>query len=184
MTLDSSAYSDRLVIYPSRIKTLLVLLGAAAFVVACIWIGSPGIARRVAPWEVFIASYIGVPFFAACGLYALYRLIWRRPALEIDSTGITDAASALGAGHLTWPEVDHIVLYKFYGQLMLGIHPKDPDSILSRLHPVRRSLLKLNNGLGCAPLNIPQVILPMKLSELAELLHARYGVRIEVMPDP
>jgi hypothetical protein len=179
MTLYTSGRSDRLVIYPSRIKMLLVLLGAIAFVVMSIWIATPDIARIVAPWEVFIASYIGVPFFAACGLYAIYRLVWRRPALEIDSTGITDAASALGAGYLSWSEVGRVVLYKFQGQSMLGIFPKDLESFLSRRHPIRRRLIRLNLDLGCAPLNIPQVTLRMKLSELAELIHARYGVPIE-----
>jgi hypothetical protein len=158
---------------------LLILLGSVAFVVIGIWIGTPGIARGVATWKVVIASYIGIPFFASCGLYATYRLARRRPAVEIDSTGITDAASALGAGHLSWPEVDRVVLYKYSGQSMLGIVPRDLDTFLSRQHPVRRSLIKLNLALGCAPMNIPQVVLHMKLSELAELLHARYGVRVE-----
>jgi hypothetical protein len=62
---------------------------------------------------------------------------------------------------------------------MLGIVPKDLETFLSRRHPVRRSLVRLNLALGCAPLNIPQVLLRVKVSELAELLHARYGVRVE-----
>lgn len=179
MTPDSIPNPDRLVIYPSRAKAALVLLGAIAFVVAGIWIATPGIARRVPIWDVIIASYIGVPFFATCGLYAAYRLVFRRPALEIDSTGIMDEASALGAGRLNWEEVDRVVLYVYYRQSMLGIIPKDLETYLSRQDPVRRSLIKANLALGCAPVNIPQVLLRMKLSDLAELLHARYGVRVE-----
>lgn len=179
MTLYTSERTDRLVIYPSRTKMLLVLLGAIAFVVAGVWIASPAIARLVLPWELFIASYVGVPFFGACGLYAAYRLVRRRPALEIDSTGISDTASALGVGYLGWDEVGRVVLYKIQGQSMLGIFPKDLESVLSRQHPLRRKLLKLNLALGYAPVNIPQVVLRMKLSELAELLRTRFGVRVE-----
>jgi hypothetical protein len=179
MTPDSSERSDRLVIYPSRLKTLLVLVGAIAFVVVGIWIATPGVARGVAVWKVVIASYVGVPFFTACGLYAAYRLARHRPAVEIDSTGITDAASALGAGRLTWDEVDHVVLYKYSGQSMLGIVPRDLDIFLSRQHAVRRFLTKLNLALGCAPVNVPQVALRMNVAELADLLHTRYGVRVE-----
>jgi hypothetical protein len=102
MTPDSSTDPNRVVIYPSRAKMLLVLLGSIAFVVIGVWIGTPGVARGLAIWKVVVASYIGVPCFAACGLYAAYRLAIRRPALEIDSTGITDAASAVGAGRLSW----------------------------------------------------------------------------------
>jgi hypothetical protein len=144
-----------------------------------LWIATPEVAQRVATWKVIVSSYVGVPFFGACALYSAYRLAHRRPAIEIDSTGITDAASALGAGRLSWDDVDHVVLYRYSGQLMLGIIPTDLDNFLSRQQLIRRTLTKLNLALGCAPVNIPQVALPMRLTELAGLLHTRYGVRVE-----
>jgi hypothetical protein len=176
---DSSAHSDRLVIYLSRAKMLLVLLGAIAFVVAGLWIGTSDMTRGVPIWDVVIATYVGVPFFGACGLYAAYRLVIRRPALEIDWMGITDRASALGVGRLSWDEVDHLVLYKIQGQAMLGIIPRNLDLILNRQNAFRRFATKLNLSWGFAPINVPQVGLHMKLAELANLLHTRYGVRVE-----
>src|SRR5262245_38170615 len=107
MMPESSVHTDRLLIYPSRVKTFLVLLGSIVFVVLGVWIAESGIARGPAALEGFIASYVGIPFFSACGLYAAYRLLRRRPALEIDWMGITDAASALGVGRLSWEEIDH-----------------------------------------------------------------------------
>lgn len=176
---DSSTRADRLVIYPSRAKMSLVLLGAIAFVVAGLWIGTSDMTRGVPIWDVVIATYLGAPFFAACGLYAAYRLVIRRPALEIDWMGITDRASALGAGRLSWDEVDHLVLYKIRGQAMLGIVPRNLDLILNRQNPVQRFAAKLNLAWGFEPINVPQVGLRMKLAELASLLHTRYGVRVE-----
>ena len=167
---------DRIVIYPSRGKTALVLLGAIGFVVVCAWLLSLGV-RRVGV-EGLVASLVGVPFFGVCGLYAAYRLVHRRPAVEIDRMGIVDGASALGVGRLLWDEVDHVQLYEFWGQPMLGIIPRELELFLSRQHPLRRSITKLNLRLGFAPVNVPQVILPMKLAELADLLRARYGVRV------
>jgi len=143
------------------------------------WIGTPGVAKGLAIWKVVVASYVGVPFFAACGLYAAYRLAIRRPAVEIDSKGITDAASAVGAGRLSWDEVDHIVLYKYSGQSMLGVVPRNLDNFLNRQRVVRRVLMKLNLTLGCAPINIPQAGLSIKVAELANLLHTQHGVRVE-----
>lgn len=176
---DSSTHFDRLVIYPSRVKMSFVLLGASVFVALGIWIGTLGAAGVVPIWDLVIATYFGVPFFTACGLYAAYRLVWRRPALVIDWTGITDTASALGAGHLNWDEVDHVMLYRIHEQLMLGIVPKDIGTLLNRQPSVRRSLTRLNLRMGFAPINVPQVALHMKLAELADLLHTRYGVRVE-----
>jgi hypothetical protein len=125
---------DRLVIYPSRAKTLLVLLGAIGFVALAVWIGTLGL------WslEALIAVCVGVPFFSACALYAMYRLVRNRPVLEIDWMGITDAASAFGAGRLYWSEVDHLLLYKIQGQSMLGIFPRDLDPILRRFGAFQR----------------------------------------------
>lgn len=179
MKSDSNTGSNRLVIYPSRAKMALVLLGSIAFVAIGVWIGTSDVARGLAIWKVVLASYVGVPFFAACGLYAAYRLVIRRPALEIDATGITDAASAVGAGRLSWDEVDHVVLYKYSGQAMLGIVPKNLDQFLNRQSPMRRSLTKFNMSLGCAPVNVPQVGVSMNLAELANLLHTRFGVRVK-----
>ncbi len=178
MMPDPSTDPNRVVIYQSRPKMSLVLLGSIAFVVIGVWIGTPNVARGLAVWEVVVASYVGVPFFAACGLYAAYRLAVRRPALEIDSMGITDTASAVGAGRLRWDEVDHVVVYKYSGQVMLGIVPKNLDIFLNRQPVVRRFLMKLNLALGCAPINVPQFGLRMGVLELAHLLHTRHGVRV------
>jgi len=172
-------YAERIVIYPSRLKATLVFLGAIAFVVLGIWIGSPGMRSRVSPLEVILGSYLGVPFFGACGLYALYRIVIRRPALEIDWTGITDTSSAISAGHLNWEEIDHVVLYRYHSQPMLGIVPKDLGGFLNRLGSIRRSMLQLNLRLGIAPINIAQVVLPMSVAELGDLIRTRYGVRVE-----
>ncbi|GAB4223392.1 MAG: hypothetical protein Kow0062_23420 [Acidobacteriota bacterium] len=179
MTLHSGADPNQVVIYPSRARMALVLLGSIVFVVIGVWRGTPGDAERPPIWVVIAGLYVGVPFFAACGLYAGYRLVCRRPALTIDSTGITETASALGAGRLTWEEVDYVVLYKFGGQSMLGIVPKNLEGFLSRQPGMRRFLIKINMALGCAPINVPQVGVSMRLSELAELLQTRHGVRVE-----
>lgn len=171
--------AHRLVVYPRRVKMALVLLGAIAFVVLGIWIATPGIAAKVAPWKVLLASYVGVPFFGACALYAAYRLVRHKPSIEIDATGIMDNASAVAVGHLGWDEIDYVKPYEYSGQSMLGIFPKDLDALLARQTAWRRSLMKMGLGMGAAPVNIPQAILPMTVEELAEILHSRHGVRVE-----
>lgn len=170
-----------IVIYPSRAKMALALLGSMALVAGGIWIGASGMAREIATERVILASYIGVPFFAVCGLYAAYRLAVRRPALVIDASGITDAASAAGAGHLRWDEIDRLVRYESSGQRMLGIVPRDLDGFLARQSVRRRWLARINTASGFAPLNIPQVGLSMPVDELAHILHTRYGVEVEEM---
>ena len=179
MPIETIEHPDRLVIYPSRRKAALVLLGAIVFVVLGLWIGSPGMRSRVSMVERMIATYIGVPFFAACGLYAAYRIVIRRPAVVVDPTGITDTSHPFGVGYLGWGDIDRVVLYRYQGQAMLGIYPKNLETLLSRLEGVRSKYIRANLALGCAPVNLAQVMLPMGLAELAALMHARYGVRVE-----
>lgn len=175
---ESRADPQRLQLYAGRTKLILILLGSIAFVVLGAWLGSCDISRRLELWQIVLGSYIGIPFFGACGLFAGYRLVRRRPALELDSIGMTDAASAVGAGRLRWEEVDHAVLYKYSGQAMLGIVPKDLDAVLLRQPAFRRFVMRSNLALGCPPINIPQSGLSMNLAELAELLRTRHGVRL------
>lgn len=179
MAVETIEHPDRLVIYPSRRKAILVLLGATAFVCLGLWIGSPGMSSRVSMIERVIATYIGVPFFGLCGLYAAYRIVVRRPAIVVDATGLTDTSHPFGVGYLSWDEIDRVVLYKYQGQGMLGIYPKNLDTLMSRLEGMRSKYMRANLALGCAPVNLAQVMLPMKLADLADLMRARYGVRAE-----
>ena len=170
---------EALIVYPSRTKMVLLLLGALGFVAAGLWIATPSISARIATWKVVVAVYVGVPFFGACGLYAANRLIRRRPALIADRSGLMDAASVVGAGHLRWDEIDFVVPYEFSGQAMLGVVPQDLESLLARQNWVRKRPMKINVGMGATPVNIPQAILPMTVIELAETLHTAYDVRVE-----
>ena len=115
---------------------------------------------------------------AASGLYAVYRLAIRRPSLEFDSNGIT-APNVVGVGRLSWDEVDHVVLYNYYGQAMLGIVPRDFDGFVSRQRVIRRSLIKISLALGCTPISVPQVWLSVKLADLARRFETEYGMRVE-----
>jgi len=130
MKHDNAVDSDCLVVYPSRIKLGLILVGSLVFVALGVHIARVDEERGIDFWKVVVVSYLGVPFFAYCALFSAWRLLVRRPALVIDSSGITDAASAVGVGHVAWDEVDRLVLYNFRGQAMLGIFPRDMDSVL------------------------------------------------------
>lgn len=175
---DSSGAADHRVIYPSRLKMSLALLASLAFVGAGLWIGSKSMTSSVETWKVVVACYVGVPFFTGAAGYAAWRIVRQRPAVEVDATGITDTASALGAGHLAWDEVDGLVLYKFGGQWMLGIVVKDVDRMLARQNVFKRLLMRANMALGCPPVNIPQAGLRDRLAEFAAWLQAQHGVPV------
>jgi len=122
-----------------------------------------------------VAAYVGIPFFGACAAYALYRLFVVRPSVVVDDQGITDNATASGAGFIAWEEIDRIAVYTFNGQSLLGIYPKDLHLMLARKGWLKQTLIRLNRWPGLAPINIPQIVLPITVDELAKRITAAWA---------
>jgi hypothetical protein len=174
----SNTNTNTLVIYPSKIKATLVFLGAAGFVIFGMWFACSESRADASIKNVIMIIYIGIPFFSLCGLYAMFRLVRKTPALLIDSTGITDSASACSVGYLSWNEIDFLLRYEYRGQEMLGIFPKNLNVFLLQQNLIKRLIIKANLSLGCAPANIPQIMLPITIKELLIHLHTRHGVLV------
>jgi hypothetical protein len=168
---------DRIIVYPSRWKLVLLALGSLVFVFLCAlivlgWFGADF------SLLVLVAAYVGVPFFSLCFVYWAYRLLRRKPSLVVDERGIYDNASAIGAGWLGWEEIKEMYVFEYQGQTMLGIVPEDEEAILSRQSTLKRLIMRINTGvLGVESLiNIPQTALPISVEELlarAEQFRAR-----------
>jgi len=174
-------FSDRneLVIPASRAKLVGLLLGSAGFVLAGAWM------LTLAPTEGAVIATIGlasVVFFGLCGGYAIRRLVRPEPAVVINGEGILDNASALGVGLIRWEEIAELQEYEFQRQTFLGIVPKDLDRLLANQPAWKRSAIRANLALGTAPINIPQVVLPVRVSELLREIEQRYGDRYRCLP--
>lgn len=78
----------RLMIYPSRAKTALVLLAALVFVV----LGAALIAVREAPRV--LVGVVSVLFFGSVAVYSLNRLARPTPSVIVDATGVQDTTAA------------------------------------------------------------------------------------------
>jgi len=63
---------------------------------------------------------------------------------------------------------------------MLGIFPKDPQAIMARVGSAKAGYIKANLALGFAPVNIPQVVVPGRVEELAELIRTHWRPRESV----
>lgn len=119
-------------------------------------------------------------FFGAVAIYSAYRLLRWRPAVVIGPGGITDDASLLGVGHVPWSNVAFLAPYRFRGQAMLGVVPRDLDLVLEYLSWWKRLAVKCNLALGCAAVNLPQVTLPGTADDLAKLIASRFDVRVRL----
>jgi hypothetical protein len=107
------------------------------------------------------------------GGYAVRRIVRPEPAVVINSEGIFDNASALGVGRIRWDEIAQMREYTFKNQTFLGIVPKDLDRLLASQPFWKRRTIHLNVALGVDPINITQVVLPVRVSELLREIRQR-----------
>ncbi|MBO0721229.1 MAG: hypothetical protein J2P41_10420, partial [Blastocatellia bacterium] len=93
---------NELVIYPGKLKLVLIAFGALIFASGGIGIAIWQDELRIQTWKFIMASWVGIPFFIFCFSYACYRLFVPKPAVIVNNQGIFDNASALSAGLVSW----------------------------------------------------------------------------------
>jgi hypothetical protein len=152
------------VIYPSRLRVGLLFAGSALFVAGGVWLlRNPIRGDEAMGWLIGWASIV---FFGAVALFALSRLVSRKPAITIDRSGITDNASGLSAGFIPWSDIADAQVIRFQQQKFLGVSLRNPKDYLAKASPLKRTLMKANSSLVGFVINIPQISLPVPLEEL------------------
>ncbi|MDZ7918648.1 STM3941 family protein [Rhodoferax sp.] len=157
------------IIYPSRSRAFLNLLGsltllAAGSLMLLLPLKEIGITGKV-------IALLGVAFFGKTGLFALTRLFSNKPAVIIDSVGITDNASALAAGFIPWSDIVSAGIFTFQKQKFLGLSLRNPEEYLAKVSAFKRILMKTNSSWVGYLVTIPQVTLSMPVEELIAHVH-------------
>ena len=166
-----------IVIYENRVKLAALFFGAFLLDTACVLL----LARHPASMSAKTtgAAIVGIPFFGACGLFALCRLLWRKPAISIDNDGLTDHASGLSVGFIPWSDMtDARIFIRSFGssrQKFLGVALRNPNDYLAKCGPLTRILLRANKGLNGYIVNIPQTALSVQLDVV--VAHIQFYLR-------
>jgi len=160
---------DEIVVYHSRWKMILLALGALAFVLGAIPIIQGGISEGgYSLFMCLIMALADIVFFGICFVYACQILFRNTPALKINSEGIFDDASAVGAGFVGWDEIDSFHIGQVHLQSFVCIVPKDIEAFLQRQPVWKRYLMKSNVNLVGAPITISAMGLQMSLDDLVK----------------
>ena len=171
----ASSSAEELVVATNRTRLMSIAAGAAALVVAGGWLLS--IAGRMGPIEgrcVEAIGLVGIVFFGAGLIYASIRLVRPTPAVVVSRQGLLDRASAVSVGFIAWTEIKELREYRFMNQVLLGIVPRDLDALLARQPAWKRVFLRANLWLGVAPVNVPESMLSMRVSQLVQEIDARF----------
>jgi hypothetical protein len=160
---------NELVIYPKKGKMILYGIGSFLFVALGVLLIGIGLSERgVDSLKFLIIGGISTLFFGFCMIYWVKSMINLKPALIINSVGITDQSSFISPGLVKWEEIEDIDFVQFGGQTYLGLFTKDPYLIINRSSSLKRTLNKMNKGLLPSQVNIPVKILNCSVEELVE----------------
>lgn len=164
----------RLTAYPSRIRLMLLVLGAFGFVLLGAFLAYN---RSQGGRGSIIVGVIAIMFFGFCGIYGVIRLVAPKPALVLDDTGLYDNASALGAGFIGWDSIHDVVLVDFQKQPMISIVVTDPEAVLSHVSGLKRKAMRANIRLLGTPVNIPKTMVPLSLEQLEAEIRQNLDIR-------
>jgi hypothetical protein len=122
-----------------------------------------------------VVGTIGLGFCAIGAVFLLFRIQSSAPMLVIDAKGLTDNASATGAGLVPWNAITGADVITFVGQEMLIVHLADPEATLARCHWLARPLVRLNTRLVGSPVCLPLQSLAIERDTLLAAIRARLG---------
>ena len=163
--------SDEIVVPLHKGKTMAVALGSLAFVLTGIAMmaisGSHDGATRVYDVVVGLASIL---FFGLVFTYAASRLSSSSPTIVINARGITDNASAMGAGFVAWDEIASVHIGTTAGKRFLCLVPKDVPVFLARQPAWKRGAMEWNVSMVGAPITIAGTLTSISLDELQGLV--------------
>ncbi len=141
---------DKIVVYPSKLKMFglmaatIPLAGVSLLVM---------LSRNLSIFEKFF-GFVGVSFFGAGGIYALVRLIIKKPSLIVSDQDLTFQAGLLGTIILPWQDIEKVFPYGAVGQTTICVLPKDLAAFESKHNPITRRLMATGVKITGAPIGI------------------------------
>ena len=166
----SDALSE-LVIPLSKVKIILLLIGAVVFGLGSVWVWS--LADDQTRFNPLKMKAVAIANFSFCGLCAIYgycKVFDTRPGLIIDAQGIVDNSSAVGAGRIPWDDILALKLTEIAGQRFITILVAEPHRYAGRGNFLSRMLNAANTKMTGSPINISSNSLRIKLDDLDHVL--------------
>lgn len=168
---------EELIVRVPRARTVGLLVGCVAFVLAGLWIAGvfgegPGLWRIPGVFGSMLGG-LCVGVFGLAALLIAPRLV--RPVLVLDRAGFTDRASVAAVGQVHWSEVRDAGIVGHAAAQTLTMSLRDPEQVLARLSPsVRRRVEGQRRRTG-GEVNIPVRDLDIEPEALLARVNAHLG---------
>jgi hypothetical protein len=172
--------SEWIVLYPSLWKAFFVLLVSLAL--AAVGIALVPHLKELGVVRGIVVSCFLISLGAVSAVASVYRLVTRRPLLVINHEGLFVKSSPVLGWFLRWEEIRGLGVYRRFGSAVLRVFPVDPSVLLRQHGRLGKLFMWLILGEHDSLL-IPQTLLPMKATEVAEQIEKRYGVQVRTVSE-
>jgi hypothetical protein len=170
---------DRVAISSSKVKLILLTIGALLFMAGGIWLfGVADTQTRYSPAFVKGVAVLATGFFGLCGLYGLPKIFDGSPGLVVDREGIIDNSSGVAAGRVTWQEIRDVQVLTVSGQQFLAVVVNNPEKYLGKGNILSRFFVNLNYKAYGTPIFISAQSLKGSFEDLEKHIQnfrKRYG---------
>ncbi|HZO73145.1 MAG TPA: STM3941 family protein [Ktedonobacteraceae bacterium] len=167
----SQADEQALILYPSRQKVLLLLIGSLIFVGIGIFLFPNASNPLNAGLEVFV-----IVFFGLCALASIFMLVKPFPLLQASNEGLR-SGTFFGDYLISWGEIDFIFFSKTRGISTLNVYLSETGlQTFSVRYPRRGRLRRLFGGPAAA---VPLTLLPLPAQQIFDTIQERYQKQIE-----
>lgn len=160
-------------IYAKKGNLLLLLLASSIFSLMGGLLTIYGLAEPNEAGALVAGVIILVPFGTGL-VYVIKKMKHPKPALIISGEGVHDYSMFIGAGLVRWESIQSLKYKSGTGQLYLCIKTKDPNLIIDRTTGIKRMLLRINQKILPAQLNIPVNTLAYPSEQLHQDLHTAW----------
>jgi hypothetical protein len=176
--------TDEKIIELSKSKILLLISGAAMFVVGGLWmlqldaaqieahrgLNSPALAHGI--------GLLTVVFFGICGLFGVKKIVDKKPGLILSAAGILDNSSGVSAGLIPWSEIVGFDIFEVQKQKTLIVKVSNPERYIEVGAVMKRALNRMNFKLCGSPIAITSSSLKIDFDELLDVCNKyfkKYG---------
>jgi hypothetical protein len=168
-------YENRIEIKRSKKKSILIFLGAVAFVIGSFFMITTAESHdRYDPVFIKVVGVIGIVFFGLGALYIFYKLFDTKPALIIDNDGIFNNTSATSDGHMIpWREIKGIRIVKVRSTKFILVDIEKPEVFIKNFGGITNKLMSANNRMYGTPVSIACSFLERNTNDVFKIIADR-----------
>jgi hypothetical protein len=158
----------------SKFKLVLLLVGAALFIVAGFWfVKHPDMFQRV-PLLITIVGYLAIVFFGVVALFIVSKLFDPMPGFVIDDNGIVDNSSAFSVGFIPWEDIVDVSVTEVSKQKIILIKVADPQDYISRQpNALGKQTARMNYRMYGSPVSVTTNSLKISADQLYDQIKQR-----------